>query len=109
MNWNLKSNEYRVPRECGLLYIGNTRRNLKIRLKEQKNCWLNVKFEKSAASMRWSYTTVSSGENLHSSSKSKIILQDKLEKQCKKFLDNVPEGSYRFAYMPWLLYSPVGD
>ena len=67
-NCNFKASVYRILCEYGLVYIGEMGRNLKKKLKEHKGCCLSAKFDKSAASVRRSNTTVSSGKNLHSSS-----------------------------------------
>ena len=39
---------YRIPCECGLLYIGETGRNLSLRLKEHKTNCEKAELEKSA-------------------------------------------------------------
>ena len=39
---------YRIPCECGLVYIGETRRNLSLRLKEHKTNCEKAELEKSA-------------------------------------------------------------
>ena len=43
-----KPGVYRIPCECGLLYIGETGRNLSLRLKEHKTDCEKAELEKSA-------------------------------------------------------------
>ena len=44
-----KPGVYRIPCECGLVYIGETGRNLSLRLKEHKTNCEKAELEKSAA------------------------------------------------------------
>ena len=47
---------YRIPCECGLVYIGETGRNLSLRLKEHKTNCEKAELEKSAvAKHSWTY------------------------------------------------------
>ena len=51
-----KTGVYRIPCECGLVYIGETGRNLTIRQKEHHNCCVKEKCEISAiAKHAWTY------------------------------------------------------
>ena len=45
---NQKPAVYRIPCECGLVYIGETGGNLTIRQKQHHNCCVNEKCDKSA-------------------------------------------------------------
>jgi hypothetical protein len=47
---------YHIPSECGLVYIGETGRNLSIRLKEDKMNWEKAELHKSAVAQdTWTY------------------------------------------------------
>ena len=47
---------YRIPCECGLVYIGETGRNLSVRLKEHKtNCEKAEQDKSAVAKHTWTY------------------------------------------------------
>jgi predicted GIY-YIG superfamily endonuclease len=56
VNESQKPGVYRIPCECGLVYIGETGRNLSVRLKEHKTNCETAKQDKSAvAKHTWTY------------------------------------------------------
>ena len=51
-----KPGVYRIPCECGLVYIGETGRNLSVRLKEHKtNCEKAEQDKSAVAKHTWTY------------------------------------------------------
>ena len=56
VNESQKPGVYRIPCECGLVYIGETSRNLSVRLKEHKTNCEKAEQDKSAlAKHTWTY------------------------------------------------------
>ena len=56
VNESQKPGVYRIPCECGLVYIGETGRNLSVRLKEHKtNCEKAEQDKSAVAKHTWTY------------------------------------------------------
>jgi hypothetical protein len=68
VNESQKPGVYRIPCECGLVYIGETGRNLSVRLKEHKtNCEKAEQDKSAVAKHTWTYdqATIKMGRSNH--------------------------------------------
>ena len=92
---------YRIPCECGLVYIGETGRNLSVRLKEHKtNCEKAEQDKSAVAKHTWTYDHRIKWDEA-------TILAIDSHKFSRKMRESIEIEKHNFIYLFIYLASPI--